>query len=1005
MASTTSSTSSTRSGSRTPSATPSISSTSSLASATTSTPTIPSFPPFTDPTTTTSTALGQGSGGNGGGGNGGGGGGGNGGPGVAASASLYLYTFLATLVLLLSVSAAIILRSLLLRRRHQRMVEEAIRNGTWVPPSPGGSGPFGLGGGGRRVDLTKKPKLWEAYVGDRESPAQKPRQAETTTEWEWESIRPFAAAYVVPTTAGNDAASTTSTAPSGPPSLSGRVRNLFRRSRTPTPPSTPAEYPMTATGAVTPTTAAPLLEGTTAQPSAPTPVPQKVRVAVLIAMPHPPESKSRPSTPPVPVASTSAATIPARSQSATDDEEPELPHIEFGVAELDVSQLALQQGKGKETLNVTRPPTLPRSLPYWLPEPAVAVDDPADLLDNAQYHQPATVSHAAYITIFRVGDAACWRNREQLLVPAAVPRAVMRATGAHPSSPRCSIDAVGMSTLCLSPIFLLFLGETRNTTAAAPPSPEITHLISIFASRNETHTHVMRGLLLDYPHLFRGIKDEEMFVSLQEKAQLSTNRMRLSTIIGLAALAHSASAHYIWYKLTAGGAETTAAIRQPLNNSPVDSDVTSKSMTCNATPTPATETVTVAAGSTVGFTLDNTLYHQGPAAIYLGKAPSTAGAWDGSGANWFKIAEWGATFNPFGFVDFNLSYLETTIPANTPAGEYLLRIESIGLHVAGAPQYYISCAQIKVTGGGSGNPSKVSIPGYVTPDDPSLTVNIYYPIPTSYTVRDRFGAFVPLSLTDMASPGSGPRRLEGIDTRHRLTVSHYDLRLFSATYYNAVTTDIWFDLIAGSTTSTAAVRQPLSNSPVTSVTSNDIRCNTNPTPATETVSVAAGSTIGFKLDNTIYHLGPAAIYLGKAPSTAASWDGSGANWFKIAEWGATFSPSFSFTSLNANQLTTTIPSSTPAGEYLVRIEQVGLHVVGAPQWYISCAQIKITGGGSGNPSKVSLPGYVSATGTPTFFTSAYNPDQTQKPDPGLTVDIYYPVPTAYKVPGPSVWRG
>ncbi|KAF8055221.1 glycosyl hydrolase family 61-domain-containing protein [Lyophyllum atratum] len=198
---------------------------------------------------------------------------------------------------------------------------------------------------------------------------------------------------------------------------------------------------------------------------------------------------------------------------------------------------------------------------------------------------------------------------------------------------------------------------------------------------------------------------------------------------------------------------------------------------------------------------------------------------------------------------------------------------------------------------------------------------------------------------------------------------------------------IWYSLTAGGSTSTTAIRQPVNNSPVQSVTSNDIRCNTSPGAATSTVSVAAGSSITFTLDNSIYHLGPAAIYLGKAPSTAASWDGSGANWFKIAEWGATFSPSFTFTTLNLSQLSTTIPASTPAGEYLLRIEQIGLHVAGAPQWYISCAQIKVTGGGSGNSVKVSLPGYVSAT------------------DPGLTVNIYYPIPTSYKVPGPAVWRG
>ncbi|KAF9017016.1 glycoside hydrolase family 61 protein [Hymenopellis radicata] len=205
----------------------------------------------------------------------------------------------------------------------------------------------------------------------------------------------------------------------------------------------------------------------------------------------------------------------------------------------------------------------------------------------------------------------------------------------------------------------------------------------------------------------------------------------IGTSAVLALLAHSVSAHYIWTTLVTGdGTKSTAAVRTPVSNSPV-TDVTSPGITCNVNPSPATATVSVAAGSMVGFLLDNTLYHQGPAAIYLGTAPTTAAAWDGSGANWFKVhCGMGADFNPFGFTDFNLGALNTTIPASVPNGEYLLRIEQIGLHVAGAPQWYISCAQIAITGGGSANPSKVSIPGYV----PGLTVNIYNPVPTAYTV-------------------------------------------------------------------------------------------------------------------------------------------------------------------------------------------------------------------------------------------------------------------------------
>ncbi|KAF5366655.1 hypothetical protein D9757_012767 [Collybiopsis confluens] len=76
---------------------------------------------------------------------------------VANSASLYLYTFLATLVLLLGVSGAIVVRSLVLRRRHRRMIEEAIRNGTYIPPNI-------LAGARGKVDLAKKPRMWEANV-------------------------------------------------------------------------------------------------------------------------------------------------------------------------------------------------------------------------------------------------------------------------------------------------------------------------------------------------------------------------------------------------------------------------------------------------------------------------------------------------------------------------------------------------------------------------------------------------------------------------------------------------------------------------------------------------------------------------------------------------------------------------------------------------------------------------------------------------------------------------
>ena len=49
-------------------------------------------------------------------------------------ASEDLYRETATLVLLLSVSGAVVIRSLMLRVRQRRAIEEAIRNGTYIPP-------------------------------------------------------------------------------------------------------------------------------------------------------------------------------------------------------------------------------------------------------------------------------------------------------------------------------------------------------------------------------------------------------------------------------------------------------------------------------------------------------------------------------------------------------------------------------------------------------------------------------------------------------------------------------------------------------------------------------------------------------------------------------------------------------------------------------------------------------------------------------------------------------
>lgn len=78
----------------------------------------------------------------------------------------------------------------------------------------------------------------------------------------------------------------------------------------------------------------------------------------------------------------------------------------------------------------------------------------------------------------------------------------------------------------------------------------------------------------------------------------------------------------------------------------------------------------------------------------------------------------------------------TTIPAATPSGEYLLRVEHIALHQAmqaGGAQFYLACTQIKITGGGSGTPGPlVALPGAYKTNDPGIQVNLGAIQPDAY---------------------------------------------------------------------------------------------------------------------------------------------------------------------------------------------------------------------------------------------------------------------------------
>ncbi|KDQ52697.1 glycoside hydrolase family 61 protein [Jaapia argillacea MUCL 33604] len=211
-------------------------------------------------------------------------------------------------------------------------------------------------------------------------------------------------------------------------------------------------------------------------------------------------------------------------------------------------------------------------------------------------------------------------------------------------------------------------------------------------------------------------------------------------------------------------------------------------------------------------------------------------------------------------------------------------------------------------------------------------------------------------------------------------------------------------LIVGGTTTTAweYVRETnnyVSQDPVTNVNLTDIRCYTSTTNAiSSTATVAAGATIGFACDNTMYHPSVVNVYMAKAPSNVSAWDGSGTVWFKVYQITAVTNGGTSITFPAEGQSTVnfTIPKNLPTGQYLVRVENIAIHAAstyGGAQFYarpfpLACGQVSVTGGGSGTPGPL------------VAFPGAYTGYE-----PGILINIYSPIPATYTQPGPAVWTG
>ncbi|KAK4183946.1 glycoside hydrolase [Podospora australis] len=180
---------------------------------------------------------------------------------------------------------------------------------------------------------------------------------------------------------------------------------------------------------------------------------------------------------------------------------------------------------------------------------------------------------------------------------------------------------------------------------------------------------------------------------------------------------------------------------------------------------------------------------------------------------------------------------------------------------------------------------------------------------------------------------------------------------------------------------------------VGSVNSQQIRCfQSNHAAAQATYNISAGSSLTYYVNPNAYHPGPMQFYLARVPDgeNINNWKGDGAVWFKIYQEQPNFGSQLTWPSNGKGQFPVTIPRCIRSGYYLLRAEHIALHSASSPggaQFYISCAQIGVTGGGNTEPpNKVSFPGAYSAS------------------DPGIQININWPIPTSYKNPGPPVFN-
>ncbi|KAL8948487.1 MAG: hypothetical protein Q9222_005330 [Ikaeria aurantiellina] len=128
--------------------------------------------------------------------------------------------------------------------------------------------------------------------------------------------------------------------------------------------------------------------------------------------------------------------------------------------------------------------------------------------------------------------------------------------------------------------------------------------------------------------------------------------------------------------------------------------------------------------------------HMGPCSVYMKKVDNSAADNNAAGPGWFKIFEedYDSSSNQWctSKIMANDGKMSVNLPSDLAGGYYLVRPELLALHQADKsppdPQFYVGCAQIFLQSTGSSVPKDtVSIPGYVSMQDPAMTFDIWTP--------------------------------------------------------------------------------------------------------------------------------------------------------------------------------------------------------------------------------------------------------------------------------------